>query len=60
MDLITILFVTGAVLGVLLLVLAIVAVVVLLPPVRRAMADRVAATSEHPEHPEPDDGAERP
>jgi hypothetical protein len=59
-DLITILFVTGAVLGVLLLVLVTIAVVVLLPAVRRSLAER-AASIPPADAPDPDDdGAGQP
>jgi len=43
-DLFSLVFVTAVVLGVLLLVLAIIAVVVLLPPVRRAMRERAQSS----------------
>ena len=40
MDLFSLLFITAAVLGVLLVMLAVIAVVVLLPPVRHRLAER--------------------
>lgn len=43
MDLVSLALLTGAVLGVMLIVLAVIAIVVLLPLVRRALAERETA-----------------